>query len=415
MNDKTTRVDTDATLSYGGSLPGHFYSDAAIFAADLGFLCDTQWMLIDHASRIPNPGDYFLFAVGKENLIIIRDRENAVHAFYNVCRHRGSRICREKDGHVNLLVCPYHSWSYALEGQLRGAASMADNFEKSRYSLRSAHLRVEQGFIFINLATAQPPDFGQFIDRTLPFLAPHGFETARIATRKTYPTDANWKLVVENFLECYHCKAAHQTFCSVHSSEKLLAYGAGPGSASHELATQFSSQLVTWEREAAAKGFFTGMFADDWHAPYFQSASRLPIGHGYATESVGGVPMAPLMGDYTQYDYAQTAITLNPISHVLSSSDHAIAFRFTPRGPLTTDVEAIWLVRDSAVEGTDYDIAKLMRVWDVTLSEDKVITEDNQAGVLSTAYTPGPHSRHEARITDFCAWYAEHRGVPINT
>jgi len=410
MSEPQTPI-TQALPSYGESLPGYLYSDMAVFEADVHMLGETQWLLLDHSSRIPRPGDYFLFSLGSESLIIVRDRDNVVHAFFNVCRHRGSRICLKEQGHASMLVCPYHSWSYALDGQLRGAAAMPEQFDKSLFSLRSAHLRTEQGLIFLNLSKGEPPDFEDFIRRPRRFLTPHRLDAAKVAARKHYPTAANWKLVVENFLECYHCKSAHPTFSSVHSSEKMLAYGAGPGSASKELEEQFSGELTEWENWAAAKGFEKGMFGDDWHTPYFQAASRIPIGGRYATESVGGTPVAPLMGAYTEYDYAQTAINFNPIAYVLSSSDHAVVFRFTPRGPLSTDVEAIWLVSESAVEGRDYDVRRLMHVWDVTLTEDKVITENNQAGVLSTAYLPGPHSQHETRITDFCAWYAERRGL----
>jgi Rieske 2Fe-2S family protein len=147
------------------------------------------------------------------------------------------------------------------------------------------------------------------------------------------------------------------------------------------------------------------MFADDFDSPYFQSVSRVPVGNDYLTEAIGGTPVAPLMVSYGEYDFAQTAVTFNPLAHVIASSDHAVAFRFTPRGPSNTDVEALWLVRHDAVEGRDYDLDVLTRVWDITLQEDKVITENNQAGILSTQYTPGPHSEHETRISDFVAWY----------
>jgi phenylpropionate dioxygenase-like ring-hydroxylating dioxygenase large terminal subunit len=407
MNRSLRQPTSAAAIQYGQSLPGIFYSDAGIFAEDLRILGQTQWQLADHASRIPRAGDYFLFSVGAESLIVVRDREHAVHALYNVCRHRGSRVCLEQSGHLAALVCPYHSWTYALDGRLRSAAAMDEDFDKTEYALRRAHVRVEQGFIFVNLAPGSPPDFEAFIARPRVFMTPHGFAEAKVAARRLYPTNANWKLIVENFLECYHCKPAHPTYCSVHSSDKLLAFGAGPGSASEDLVSRFSAELERWETQASAQGFMTGMFADGPHTPYFQAASRIPIGGGYATESIGGGPVAPLMGSYAAYDYAQTAINFNPVAYVISSSDHAVVFRFTPRAPLHTDVEALWLVRESASEGRDYDAQTLIHVWDVTLGEDKTITENNQAGVLSEQYAPGPHSRHEKRISDFVAWYTE--------
>jgi phenylpropionate dioxygenase-like ring-hydroxylating dioxygenase large terminal subunit len=398
--------ETFSAIPYGQSLPGNYYVDPAIFAADLDMLGRTQWLLVDHQSRIPSPGDYFLFSIGTESLIIVRDRENIVRALYNVCRHRGSRICLEAEGHASALICPYHAWAYSLDGRLRSAAAMHDSFDKTQYGLRSAHVRLEQGLIFVNLSAIGPPDFEVFAGRLRPFMAPHDFASAKVAARRIYPTAANWKLVVENFLECYHCQPAHPTYCKVHSREKLLAFGAGPGSASGDLLGAFSAELAVWEKTASNQGFLTGMFADGPHSPHFQAASRIPIGSGYATESLGGTPVAPLMGGYTEYDYAQTAMNFNALGYVISSSDHAVFFRFTPRGPTCTDIEALWLVRSTAIEGKDYDVEVLTHVWGVTLGEDKTITENNQAGVTSRQYSPGPHSQHETRISDFLAWYA---------
>ena len=147
------------------------------------------------------------------------------------------------------------------------------------------------------------------------------------------------------------------------------------------------------------------MFADDRDSEWFQTASRIPIGGGYLSESVGGGAVAPLMGSFKEYDRAQTAIVFNPLGYVMASNDYAATMRFTPRGPTQTDVETLWLVRADAVEGKDYDPEQLTRVWDVTLREDKTITENNQLGVLSAIYSPGPHSLHETRISDFLAWY----------
>jgi phenylpropionate dioxygenase-like ring-hydroxylating dioxygenase large terminal subunit len=394
---------------YGRSLPQRFYCDPNIFADDLRFLGDTQWLLADHASRIPRPGDFFLFNYGKESLIIVRDRKNEISAFYNVCRHRGSLICLKPSGHVSAFTCPYHAWTYDLTGRLVGASSMPSHFDKAEHSLREAHVRVEAGLIFVNLASGEPPAFAEFIERHRPFLAPHDLSAAKIAVQRVYPTAANWKLVVENFLECYHCKPAHATYWSVHSADKLLSLGAGAGSASGDLAVRFATELAEWERVTRAAGHVTGMFGDDAHSAHFAGTGRMPIKKGCLTESIDGRPVAPLMGSYSDYDGGQTAVGFNPISYVLASNDHAVMFSFLPRRPLSTDVIATWLVRSDATAGKDFDEAKLLAVWDITLREDKTITENNQLGVLSKSYVPGLHSLHEKRISDFVAWYVMHR------
>jgi len=405
MAPESKSTPSTSGFQYGRSLPGRFYSDIAIFDHDFRTIAATQWLLVDHVSRIPHIGDYFLFSIGGESLIILRDREYQIHALYNVCRHRGSRVCLNSSGRVRSLTCPYHAWTYDLDGRLRAAAAMGPGFDTASYGLRKAHTQIEHGLLFVCLAPEAPPDFELFAGRLRPYLTPHGLAEAKVAVRHVYPTDANWKLVVENFLECYHCKPAHPTYCAVHSPGKLLAFGAGPGSASGDLAAKFSVELAEWEAEAAKQGMVTGMFGDGPESDYFQAASRLPIGRGYLTESIDGLPLAPLMGSVKAFDRAQTAVVFNPLSYVLANSDHAVVLRFTPRGPCSTDIEALWLVHEDAVEGRDYDPLKLVRVWDVTLREDKVITENNQAGVRSATYTPGPHSLHETRVSDFVAWY----------
>jgi phenylpropionate dioxygenase-like ring-hydroxylating dioxygenase large terminal subunit len=396
---------------YGRSLPGRFYTDADIFEADMRFLGDTQWWLVDHCSRIPRAGDYFVYRCGAESVIVLRDRNQVVRAFYNVCRHRGSLICLESSGHAKALTCPYHGWTYDLTGRLIGASSMPLDFDKQAHSLRPVHLQVECGLIFLNFTDGVPPSFDAFIARHRPFLAPHDLGSAKVAVQRHYPTKANWKLVVENFLECYHCKPAHPTYCSVHSAEKLLALGAGSGSSAGDLSAQFKRDLEQWERETRAAGHLTGMFGDDIDAPFFQGTGRMPIKPGHLTESINGTPVAPLMGAYSAYDGGQTAVGLNPISYVLASNDHAVMFLFSPRGPLETDVIATWLVRSDAQAGRDYDEGTLTAVWDITLQEDKTITENNQLGVLSRHYVPGAHSLHEKRISDFVAWYMSHRNT----
>jgi phenylpropionate dioxygenase-like ring-hydroxylating dioxygenase large terminal subunit len=216
-------------LKPGFTLSQPFYTDPGIFQNDLPAIFSRQWLLVDHESRIEKKGQYFLFNIGQESIIIIRENKSAVNVFYNVCRHRGSRLCLEAQGKENALVCPYHAWTYGLDGKLKMARTMPADFEPIEYPLKRCHVRVYQGLIFINLSLDNPPDFDLLYQNFSPFLAQQGTGKAKIAVRRTYPNQANWKLVVENFIECYHCTPAHPEYCSVHSEDKLLAFGAGSG------------------------------------------------------------------------------------------------------------------------------------------------------------------------------------------
>jgi Rieske 2Fe-2S family protein len=397
----------------GRSLPQEYYVSQGVYERDLRLLGETQWILADHESRIRNPGDYFLFNFGAESIIVLRNNEREVRAFYNVCRHRGSRICLNASGSAKNLICPYHSWTYDLNGNLRPAQFMPEDFDRSANGLEKCHVRVFQGMIFLNFSLDEPPSFESCTEALRPFLEPHQLNRAKIAYRHNYATKANWKLCVENFLECYHCRTAHKTYCSVHDALKMLASGAGSGSSDKDLEEKFSGVLAAWEAKTAAKGHVVGMYCEGADSDYFGNASRLPISDEALTETVDGKPAAPLMGSLVEYDGGQTGIGFNPVGIVLANNDYAIMFRFTPRGPLETDMECIWLVHEEAVEGRDYDTDRLKAVWDITLQEDATITEDNQLGILSKAYRPGVYSNQERRVSDFVAWYMRRlREVP---
>jgi Rieske 2Fe-2S family protein len=386
----------------GHTLPQACYNDPEVFRRDLRLLGDTQWQLIDHASRIPRPGDYFLFEHGDESIVVERDRSMQVRAFYNVCRHRGSRIALQAEGRLNAFTCPYHAWTYDLSGALRSAMHMPADFSRDENGLVPCHLRVADGLVFINLHPGTPPDFEAFLAQARPVLALQQLADAKVAARRLVPNAANWKLVVENFLECYHCKPAHPLLCSIHDDKKLLAFGAGAGSGDDFLEA-FAPTLDAWEAQEREHGGYLTQHSDC--GPHFQAFGRILIGGGHATESEDGRPVAPPMIRSGRYDGAQIYMSFNPTSTLLANSDHAVIFRFTPRGPQLTDAEAIWLVRGDAEEGRDYDVERLVKFWEVTLGEDKRITQDNQAGVNSAMYRPGRYSLQEQRIADFTAWY----------
>jgi phenylpropionate dioxygenase-like ring-hydroxylating dioxygenase large terminal subunit len=397
----------------GYSLPQAEYSDPNIFNMDMRLLSEGLWLLIDHESAIPAAGDYFRTKIGEEEIILVRGKDMVVRGFFNVCRHRGSRICLTDQGSAKALVCPYHGWTYDLDGKLRGAALMPADFDKTENGLMAFSVRVEDGLIFVNLSRGAAPDFEDFIAPFRPFLAIHGLSDTKVALRKAYPTIANWKLLVENFFECYHCRTAHPSYCKVHDPRKLLAFGAGPGSGDGGLVDSYMPIFDKWQDEERQAGTLIDMFSDDEKSMHFRSAGRMPIGEGALTESIDGQPVAPLIGaarEKGQYDGNQSGMVFNPVSTLLVSSDHAVIFKFIPTGPLTSLCEAIWLVNKDAEEGIDYDPEKLSALWEVTLSEDKVITENNQKGVLSSAYKPGRYSTQEQRIADFGRWYMRRRG-----
>jgi phenylpropionate dioxygenase-like ring-hydroxylating dioxygenase large terminal subunit len=390
----------------GFSLEQPFYCDPDIYRVDVERVISRLWHLVDHVSRIPRAGDYFVCEITGESVIVVRGKDDAIRAFFNVCRHRGSRVCREQQGNAKQLVCPYHAWTYELDGSLRSAPMTYDDFNKSEYGLNPCQVKVSEGLIFICLSRGEAPDFDAMLTPALrPFLQIQDVPGARIAHRATYPTGGNWKLVVENFFECNHCLPAHPEYCSIHPREFILALSGDGGQDPNEFYTRFQPQVDAFEARAKELGHPSGEVLGDPLTVHFSRGDRFPMKQGMLSETRDGTPAAPLMGSYRDWDGGTTGIILSPLSIFLATNDFVTLLRFVPRNETLTDVEAIWLVRGDAVEGRDYDVAKMIWMWDVTLQQDKRIIEDNQAGIRSRSYRPGPYTRQEKNANRAVQWY----------
>ena len=393
------------------SLDQAFYVDDKIFDLDLKNIFSKQWVFVGHISRIPNFGDYFLFNIGKESIIIIRDKNDSIYAHYNVCRHRGSQICLEEAGNKKLLVCPYHAWSYNLDGSIKSARMMNDDFNKKEWTLHKCNLKIFEGLIFINLSD-NPNSFEEFISPTKKFIEFHGLSNAKIAYRKIYPTNGNWKLTLDNFHECYHCQPAHPEYCAVHDPEYIMAYGAGNNTGPSS--EKFNKILNDWNTKVQNMGHITGEYSETEFNNYSRSAERTPLREGKFTETKSGKPIAKLMGKFKQYDNGYTSVGTSPFNSLLMCNDFATLFTFIPKATLYTEVELMWLVHKDAKEGVDYNLEEMIWMWDETTIADKRIIEDNQKGVLSKKYLPGPLSQMEKGLEKFKIWYLKQLQLALN-
>ena len=381
-----------------------FYCDDDVFAMDMEKIVSRKWLLIDHVSRIPEPGQFFLYEVGQESIIIIRDNDMKVNALFNVCRHRGSVICLEKQGKRNRLTCPYHAWTYGLDGSLKAARSMPEDFNAKEHGLHPCHIRVYHGFIFLNLAPGEEPEFDQEFAAFAPQLDFHGFVDAKIAHKQSYPTDGNWKLVVENFFECYHCAPAHPEYCSRHPRDALIAIGAGPNSGPTDAVERFAPVLEEWEKQAAKLGRPMGTIDDGEQSVHMKSYQQRPHRSDIKSETQDGQPVACLMGKRTDFDYGRMHLSFSPFNQIIACNDFAALIVFTPRSAMRTDVDISWLV-DGRADADNIDVDRLIWLWDVTTRQDKIIIENNQRGILSSRYKPGCLSNQERRVDTFNKWY----------
>ena len=391
------------------SLAAPFYTDDAIYRADMATIFHRHWIFVAQEPDVPEPGDVLALHIGDAPILILRDRDGQVRAFHNVCRHRGAQLVPEGRQKAGNLVCRYHSWTYALDGALLFADHMGDGFDPSCRGLHPIALRSIAGLLFVCLSSDPPPDIDDMAAIMEPYLRPHGLAKARIARQVDIIEQGNWKLVIENNRECYHCSANHPELTTA-----LFAYGFGfaPDSldeAEREQAAQYDATVAgshaAWEAAGLpsrrvelltgrATGFRTERLpldrAGESHTLDTRAACRVPLG-GVDDSRVGALSF------WTQ-----------PNSWHHFMGDHAVTFCALPLGPDRTLVRTTWLVHRDAVEGVDYDPANLTAVWDATNRQDAALVEMTQAGVQSPAYTPGPYSPHtEGLVEQFCHWYVE--------
>jgi Rieske 2Fe-2S family protein len=370
------------THTPGHSLVQDFYTRADVYHRDLDLLLG-RWICVGHTSEIPETGDWITAELGAESAIIVRGEDGVVRALANVCRHRGSRVCVEARGSGAVLVCPYHAWTYRLDGGLRSAREMPPGFDPAAHALQGLPLRIVGGLIFISFAL-DPPDL-QVAAEALSAMTDHyGWSQARIAERRTYTVAANWKLAMENYHECYHCGPAHPEFAVLHALARPNVRRLRTREDSERDLAAGRASVPDVERWAEAR-------ADEELVRVMHSSLAEDVQSGAAQ----GALVAPIMGEARAEEGACVFAEVGYLSAFLAYADHGVIYRFIPRGPLSTEMEVLWLVDAGAQAGVDYRPQDLTWLWDVTSQSDKTIIERNQAGVLSRHYRPGPFSLME--------------------
>lgn len=384
----------------GHALPQIFYKDPGIFAQDMRHFVLAHWHCAGHASMIRKPGDFFTVEIAGESLIIVRGQDDAVRALVNVCRHRGSRVCTERQGSARngLFVCPYHAWTYDCSGQLQRARQSAGDFDPSQFGLKQVPARVCEGTIFITFA-AEPLDFRHVEESFGHSARIYGWNKAKVAARKNYQIDANWKLVTENYQECYHCGPAHQEYSRRHVFARPEAQREAPDQAMYDRDAALGIALK--EVDHFARDAEPGRECAD--------CCRSAMLDGFVTGSRDGRPVAPLMGDFKgkDFDGGFSFFDVGPTSNFVAYPDYGLIYRTIPVTVDKTAFELIWLVDENAVEGTDYREDELTWMWDYTSIEDKKIIELNQAGVNSAFFEPGPYTPMEADAARYVDWYID--------
>jgi phenylpropionate dioxygenase-like ring-hydroxylating dioxygenase large terminal subunit len=436
----------------GTTIPAEYYTDERHYLNDERFLAEHFWFMVDHHSRIPKPGDYFLVEWGRgESVIVLRNKAGEVKAYHNTCRHRGSRLCQHEtthptearpdakptdsaisvvqlasEGNTPVFRCPYHAWTYDLEGKLISfPKGMPEGFDPAQFGLHPCPIQLVGGFIWLSFARNDPPDFDPWVNSWRATAEKYQMQNLKVGTRLKAPTRANWKLVIENFRECYHCYPAHtKSYSVVHQ-----IYG-DPNVETPEVRARIDAALA---REGFPVPSRPGGGMAGGGGAYRRGTGDSPVGQpdagarganlvpshlslGHMTGTLDGKPVAPLLPTQKEYThFSQRAVSGFSTSWMMAYDDHVAVVRFAPRDIDMTDAEIFWLVHPDAKEGKDFDVKRMQALWGNTYREDRWICENQQYGIASSRfnYRGGqPYASQEGGPASFIQWYMREVALP---
>jgi len=349
------------------TLPGRYYSAPDVFALEQQRIFQRSWYCVGRADSLPNAGDYFLANVGVENTLALRDRSGELRAHFNVCRHRGARVCLQERGQVKGTVqCRYHAWTYALDGRLVGAPNMKENpnFNAADFELRPAALQVWEGLIYLNL-TPEPEreSLAEQLGDVHAKFARYRMSELKVGASITYDVAANWKLIHENFSECGHCPVMHPELSA--------------------LVPSFKAGVVSTHGDSGAR-----------------------LGDGVESLTATGKRKRPPLRGIDPEDLDRYyGMTTNPNLFLSFHPDYVLTHILQPLAPDRTRVICDWLFDPEAMRRPDFDPSDAVETWDLVNRQDWEACEMTQLGMSSQVYADGgiyaPLEVHIRRFNDY--------------
>ncbi len=356
---------------FTSTLPGHYYYDPVLYEQEQQRIFSQMWVCVGHTAALAEVGAYQTITLGEESIIVLRHSDGTLRAYLNVCRHRGARLCTEETGRLKgSIQCRYHAWTYGLDGQLLGAPNILTDaqFDRAAYGLVPVALEVWEGLTWLNLADNPPPLAPQvrapIIERFGDYAPFAGYDMSDLVVGKslTYEVQANWKILLENFMECYHCSPMHPEFC------QLL-----PG---------FRSGAIYEGDEAATLADSVQAFTLTGKASRPQLKGLLP-------------------GDERHY----YGIVINPNVLLNLLPDHVVFHTILPNGPERSRVTCSWLFDAQVAAQPDFDPMDAVELFDLVNRQDWEVCELTQQGMHSKAFAHGgiyiPAEQHIRAFADF--------------
>ncbi len=348
------------------TLPGDLFCAPATFAADMERVFLRLWICLGRGAELATPGDFVTRIVGGESILLLRGEDGEVRAFYNVCRHRGSRLVLEDQGHLNRVLCPYHAWAYGLDGRLK-IAPLTDKkpgFQRDEHGLVGLRLEEWMGFLFVNF-DADAPALGEQL-AGLPDLSRFSLAGLRRVEQIVYDVEANWKILCENYGECYHCPLAHPQLNRV---------------------SDFRN--IGWSMRGE-----------------FWNGGPMRLNEEFNTLSTSGKSQRPLLTEDAEDHNFVHYFHFYPGFFLSIAPDYAMTHTLWPIAPNHTRVVCDWMFPEASAEG--FDPSEVIELWDLTNRQDWELCARVQQGTGSRGYVRGPYHDMELCVFTFDSWYLEY-------
>ena len=354
---------TRAPFESARTLPADCYCSEEVFWLEQAEIFGRMWLCVGRESDLPETGDFFTHEIGDERILVVRGGDGVVRGFFNVCRHRGSRLVDAPRGEgLERLRCPYHAWTYALDGSLSHAPKMGAGFARDAFSLVPVRLACFEGFVFANLDEAAEP-LERYLAE-LPDLSRYRMGELRRGRRIEYEVDANWKLLCENYSECYHCPGVHPQLFRI------------------------SDYLEPTLRVLESGACFNG--------------GAMALRDGFTTMSMSGRSELPQIPGLPAEDHRRVHYYLVYPNLLLSPHpDYVLTHTIWPQGAARSRIVCEWLFTAEAVEAPGFDPVDVVEFWDLTNRQDWQVCELAQRGISSRGYKPGPYSNREDLLHAF--------------
>ncbi|MED1472638.1 aromatic ring-hydroxylating dioxygenase subunit alpha [Bacillus salipaludis] len=377
-------MDQSVVSGIKSTLRGELYTSPEIFELEKKNIFQKSWLFVGYEYQVAEAGQYITTKVEGENILITRGKDNVLRAFLNVCRHRGATLCSEPSGKAGILVCPYHSWSYGLDGSLAGVPKSSECREhlvnNDTYGLEKVHLQTWHGMIWLNFSEDPQPLAeqinNQILERfgELDTIARYQIEDLRVAHTKEYVVKANWKIIVENFQECYHCSAIHPELTAA-----LPEFRSGVG-------TQNSVGLGA-------------TFNDEIEA--------------FSISGKGTRPM--LKGLLPEDDRIYYGMTIVPHVFINLTPDHVITHRIVPIDQDTSIVICDWLFDPEEIAKPDFDPMDAVEMFHRVNEQDFAACQWCHENMGSKAYKNGgilvPIENHVSKFYNYVLESIDMKGV----